>query len=719
MIALSLCSAAAVGATMFLRSYWTVRDLSHDKAVSLSKEYANEISNIFTAYWYTTNTASMFMQEFEEIEPHIRRPIFNTILESILEDNDEIVGAWCAWEPDALEGNDRPYVGTLGSSDTGRFIPYWHRGKGGLLVENLTDVDTSDYYLISKQSGKRAIIEPYLYMVNGNNLLITSVTSPIVSNGKVLGVVGIDINLETIQNIIKNHKPFGTGITAVFSNNGINVAHPNPGRIGGNMRETEKDMSGKYTDEMAMAIKNGKTFSFVNYMQAIKADMDIFVTPIATGNSETPWSYAAAIPYKTVMGSVYNMLYIAVIISVIVLAFVVFAAIFLSRSISKPIMKVTETLKDISEGEGDLTKTIEVNSKDEMGDLSHYFNRTLEKIKDLVIKIKSEATVLSDVGNDLASNMTETAAAVNEIASNVQSIKGRIMHQSTSVTQTNSSMENVVGNIKRLNDHIEDQSSNISQASSAIEEMVANISSVTKTLIENSKNVLTLKETSEIGHTGLQNVVADIKGIASESESLLVINSVMKNIASQTNLLSMNAAIEAAHAGEAGKGFAVVADEIRKLAESAGEQSKTIGNILKKIKVSIDAITSSTENVLEKFDAIESNVRIVADQEEIIRNAMKEQELGSRSLLEGTGKLNDITQQVRNGSSEMHMGAKEVIQESNNLEKATQEIAIGMNEMATGTEQINMAVNEVNEITLKNREGINTLINEVSRFKVE
>jgi len=150
--------------------------------------------------------------------------------------------------------------------------------------------------------------------------------------------------------------------------------------------------------------------------------------------------------------------------------------------------------------------------------------------------------------------------------------------------------------------------------------MIANIDSVTGTLVSNAGNVKTLQDASEAGRAGLQEVAADIQEIARESEGILEINSVMANIASQTNLLSMNAAIEAAHAGETGKGFAVVADEIRKLAESSGEQSKTIGTVLKKIKGSIDKIKRSTENVLNKFEAIDSSVRTVAQQEENIRN---------------------------------------------------------------------------------------------------
>jgi methyl-accepting chemotaxis protein len=385
----------------------------------------------------------------------------------------------------------------------------------------------------------------------------------------------------------------------------------------------------------------------------------------------------------------------------------------------KPIVQTVGMLKEISEGEGDLTKQLSVSSKDEIGNLAYYFNMTLEKIRHLIISIKGEAAKLSGIGGDLASNMTETAAAVNEITANIKSIQERIVNQSASVSETHATMEQVVTNINKLNGHVAKQSDNISQASSAIEQMVANTRSVTDTLVKNGANVDSLKNASEVGRTGLQDVASDIQEIARESEGLLEINSVMENIASQTNLLSMNAAIEAAHAGEAGKGFAVVADEIRKLAESSSEQSKIIGAVLKKIKESIDKITRSTDNVMNKFEAIDSNVKTVAEQEENIRNSMEEQGVGSRQILEGVGNINDITRQVKSGSQEMLEGANEVIQESENLEKVTQEVASGMNEMAAGADQINTAVHHVNEISIKNREGIDTLMMEVSKFKVE
>ena len=423
------------------------------------------------------------------------------------------------------------------------------------------------------------------------------------------------------------------------------------------------------------------------------------------------------------VGEIYQIgtMYKNIIIVLIIVALIagVLLSVTIISSIAKPIVRVADTLKDIAQGEGDLTRTVNIKSSDEVGDLAKYFNQTLEKIKHLVIIIKNEAQKLSDIGNDLSNNMAQTAAAVNEITANIQSIKQRVINQSASVTETNATMEQVTVNINKLNVNVENQTHNVSQASAAIEEMVANIGSVTDTLVKNGANVLTLREASEVGHTGLSEVATDIQEIARESEGLLEINAVMENIASQTNLLSMNAAIEAAHAGEAGKGFAVVADEIRKLAESSSEQSKTISTVLKKIKESIDKITHSTQNVLNKFEAIDSNVKTVSEQEENIRHAMEEQGQGSKQILDGIEKVTEITRNVKNGSQEMLVGAQEVIKESQNLERVTEEITSGMNEMANGADQINIAVHQVNDLSGKNRDGIDSLMKEVARFKVE
>ncbi|GMO48488.1 MAG: hypothetical protein Ta2G_04210 [Termitinemataceae bacterium] len=389
------------------------------------------------------------------------------------------------------------------------------------------------------------------------------------------------------------------------------------------------------------------------------------------------------------------------------------------RMIFNPLSKVSSILSEIANGEGDLTTRINLKSTNEIGQLASYFDQTLEKIKNLIVSIKTESHVLSDVGDKLSQNMESTAASVNQITNTIKNVRELANNQVDGVSETNSTIEQMSANIKALSDHIALQSESVSESGSAIEQMLANIQSVAQTLVKNADNVTSLANAAEFGKSGLQEVSSDIQGIAKESEGLLEVNAVIQNIASQTNLLSMNAAIEAAHAGEAGKGFAVVADEIRKLAENSSAQSKTISAVLNTMHAAIEKIKHRADSVIARFEAIDSGVKQVEDQEMSIRNAMEEQAEGSQQILQAVSRLNDITASVRDSAAVMGSEASGIKSESGNLLSSAQAITTGMNEMSAGAGRITTAVSEVNNDSIKNQNSIKSLLKEVSRFKVE
>gem|GEM_PF-706996 len=530
------------------------------------------------------------------------------------------------------------------------------------------------------------------------------ITRPIMDGNIFLGMVAIPIHTEGLAHFLASHV-YQTGkyYTVIADGSGT-VAYSNRrGYLGQNI--VALGMAPSFAQ-----LKQGEMFE---YRSIVSGNRDFAYLSIHLGMD---WMIISAIDRSSVLATPVEII-MQILPTILAVLFGIGLLMYIIRAL-KPLELLTGTLNDIANGGGDLTVRIPETGPSEVADASKYFNQTIGKIRDVVVMIKKQAGTLSDIGNELAGNMTETASAINQITANIQSIKGRVINQSAGVTETNSTMEQVTVNIGKLNDHVERQADAVSQSSAAIEQMLANIRSVTETLTKNEENVKELQESSDTGRSSLQEVAADIQDISKESEGLLEINSVMKNIASQTNLLSMNAAIEAAHAGEAGRGFAVVADEIRKLAESSGQQSKTIGTVLKKIKESIDSITWATNNVLNKFEDIDRGVRTVVEQEGAIRSIMEEQSHGNRQILQVSGQVNEITQQVKGGSQEMLEGSKEVIQESKNLEKTTQEITNGMNEMAVGTDQINKAVNSVNELSNRNQENISVLVQAISQFKV-
>jgi methyl-accepting chemotaxis protein len=406
------------------------------------------------------------------------------------------------------------------------------------------------------------------------------------------------------------------------------------------------------------------------------------------------------------------------LVSIVVLILAIISGIIVAGKITKPLVHIVENLEEINSGEGDLTKKVEVSSRDEIGQMAQTFNKSFEKVRRIVVLVKEQAEVLQGVGINLASNMTETASAINEISANIISVQNQTQYQSKSVIETQESMERITKGINNLNNLIETQSRDVDESSSAIEEMMANIGSVTQTLESNVQNIQKLSKSSETGRISLNDIVLDITRVAEESEGLLEISKVIQGIASKTNLLSMNAAIEAAHAGESGKGFSVVADEIRKLAESSGNQAKTVSTVLNSIKKSIEKITTSIKTILENFKAMENDVKFVADQENSIKEAMQEQREGSKQVLMAISSLNEITQRVMDSSLQMLEGSKSIIDEGYKLNKITQEINGSMKEMAIGTREITVSVEQVNELTVTNKESIEILADEVKEFKV-
>ena len=413
-----------------------------------------------------------------------------------------------------------------------------------------------------------------------------------------------------------------------------------------------------------------------------------------------------------------RLMWISGTISTISAIIMIILGAIIARLITKPIHNFTDILRDIAQGEGDLTHRIKSTTNDEIADMATYFNQTFEKIRLLVATVQDQAKMLNQVGEDLSSNMTETASAVNEISSNIVSIKNQTVTQSSSVAETSSTMEQISNGIGNLSSLIKEQTINIGRSSSAIEELIKNISDVSTTLVNNTENIRRLEESSQAGKTALDNITAAIQEVSKESKGLMEISQVIQAIASQTNLLAMNAAIEAAHAGESGKGFAVVADEVRKLAESSSTQTKTITEILKKITDSISIVITISENVVEQFASIEKEIGVVAQQEGNIRTSMEVQAESSKQVHESIGLLQELTQKVQNSSAEMLEGSQRVTDEARSMNSITQEITGGMNEMATGAEQINKAVNSVNELTVENKQSIDALTAEVNKFKV-
>ncbi len=552
-------------------------------------------------------------------------------------------------------------------------------------------------------TGTPAISNVLVSAINDKPIFVVS--HPIRDGGEIVGVVHASVELSDFTGYFVDKVRLGvTGYGYMINSAGTVIAHPNLDNIM-KLNISEEDFGKTLITE-----KSG----VVEYQWEGEHILAAFQEVPLTG-----WIFATRVEYAELFQDVVFLRNVNLITAFITLLVMSILLLFIVRSITRRIGATVSNLRDISEGEGDLTLRLTEKGEDEIDQLSHYVNITFEKLSTMVISIKQETSILMDVGNDLSANMTETASAVNEITANIESVRQRIVNQSAGVEQSQSAVGAIVNSVRILDRNIEEQSSGVTESSASIEEMVANIQSVTESLERNDISMKELQKASETGRSGMDEVINLSRQIMEESEGLAEASDMIQKISSQTNLLAMNAAIEAAHAGESGKGFAVVADEIRKLAEESGSQGSTIAQVLQKLKESIDKIGISLSGTKERFDLLYDLSRTVADQEGMIRNAMAEQVQGSNQVLEALSEIKEITRKVSDSSREMTTGSSEVMEEMQQLARISSEINSSINEMAAGAVQINQAITHVANIARNNSSSIETLAGEVKQFKTD
>ena len=557
------------------------------------------------------------------------------------------------------------------------------------------------WYKQAVEANGDIVITP-VYIATDNTPVVAVAKAVKDSNGALLGCIGIDINLTDLTSFISSVKIGKTGYCMLIQDDGMILADAaHSAFISKNLSDVDIAFS---------EIVQKKEGSTAITLDGKNREAYIFPLP------ELGWKLIILVEKNEILSLFYALVRIMVLIGLLMFVIYFTLAIIASRALRRYFARLEAMFAKIAAG--DLTDRVPVKRNDEIGRLMTHLNIATEHSHTMLTALKEEADKMMAIGADLSSNMEETAAAVKEISNNAAIVKEKALMQAAGVTETAATSEQIQGKLNLLVEGITTQSENITQSSALITNTAENMLRVNKILSQNDGLIKDVYDQMRNGKDGVSTANNFVKQVAERSEALLEASQIIQNIASQTNLLAMNAAIEAAHAGESGKGFAVVADEIRKLAEESNMQGKQIGAVIKESTEIIAQVSKAGMQAEKTFIDVYELISQISEKEDTIVDLMHEQEENGTRVLSAIETINQITKNVSAASVEMLEGGKQIAAEMQKLADITRETTDNMTEIASGAEQITNAIGEVVSITEQNKTSIDHLAQEVNKFKI-
>lgn len=430
------------------------------------------------------------------------------------------------------------------------------------------------------------------------------------------------------------------------------------------------------------------------------------------------WIVAATYYQKDIYGvlNMFRLYFIIFIAAALVIVF--FINFFIGRFISKPVNRIISGLRENLSGTITLNREISVTAKDEIGTLANMFNEFTSKVKSVIEDLRQVNDKSKEIGEQLAANSEEVSVTIEEISGTTASFKEKTNTLDTEVQNVRQVIETTKESMTKISERTEDQSATVKQSSAGITSMIDTITGLSSMAKEKEFQLEKLTEVVHKSEGDISQTVSAIQDIADSATSIFDLIMIINQVAAQTNLLAMNAAIEAAHAGDAGRGFAVVAEEIRKLAETTSKNTKKISDSIKEILERIEKTRRMSENAGETFTMMQKEILSIAESIKQLLDGMNEMSSGSEQIHVGVQQMNSITEEVRSSSKDVDEKIQIVQDTMIKLSNLSTEHLRGIEEIAAGINEILSSTTTLTELGTSNSENITVIEKGIIQFEL-